>query len=128
MAKQIIKTPTAPLPGGPYSQGIMAGDFVYVAAQGPTDPKTGKIACDDIESQTRQTLENIQAIIEASGLSMRHVVRMTVFLRRPEDFQKMNQVYAKFFPASPPARTTVTSMLVDSESLIEVDAIAYRDA
>jgi 2-iminobutanoate/2-iminopropanoate deaminase len=126
MTRQIVRTPNAPLPGGPYSQGIRAGDFVYVAAQGPADPKTGNIVSKDIESQTRQTLDNIKAIVEASGLSMRHVIRMTVFLRKPEDFQKMNRIYAEFFPESPPARTTVTSLLVDSDALIEVDAIAYR--
>ena len=127
MAREIIRTTDAPQPLGPYSQGIKAANFVFVAGQGPIDPKTGKIVDPDIESQTRQTLQNIKGIIEASGLSMRDVVKVSVFLKNANDFQRMNGVYKTFFTDNPPVRTTVEAKFVAPDMLIEIDAIAYRE-
>ena len=125
MAKQSIRTPNAPQPLGPYSQGVKAGDLLFVSAQAPIDPKTGKIVGYDIESQTRQVLENVRSIIEAAGLTLSDVVRVTVFLRNTFDFQKMNEVYKRFFSENPPARTTVEGKLPAADMLVTVDAIAY---
>ncbi len=127
MVRQFIRTPNAPQPLGPYSQGVKAGNFMFVAGQGPIDPKTGKMVGADIETQTRQTLQNIKGIIEASGLSMRDVVKVSVFLKNANDFQKMNEVYKTSFPEDPPTRTTVEAKFVAPGMLIEIDAIAYHE-
>jgi len=111
---------------GPYSQGIKAGQFLFVAGQGPLDPKTGKMAS-DIETQTRQTLYNVKAIIEASGFLLSDVVKTSIFLKNGSDFQKVNDVYKTFFQNNPPTRTTVEVKFVAPNMLIEIDAIAYRD-
>ncbi|MGD0421954.1 MAG: RidA family protein [Candidatus Bathyarchaeia archaeon] len=126
MPKQFIRTPNAPQPMGPYSQGIKAGQFLFVAGQGPADPKTGKMAL-DIETQTRQTLYNVKAIIEASGFSLSDVVKTSIFLKNGSDFQKVNDVYKTFFQNNPPTRTTVEVKFVAPDMLIEIDAIAYKD-
>jgi 2-iminobutanoate/2-iminopropanoate deaminase len=126
MAREFVRTPNAPQPAGPYSQAIRAGPFVFVAGQGPADPKSGKIA-EDIETQTRQTLQNVKAILEAAGSSTADVVKVSVFLKNASDFSKMNEVYKTFFPQNPPTRTTVEVKFVAPTMLIEIDAIAYRD-
>jgi 2-iminobutanoate/2-iminopropanoate deaminase len=112
---------------GPYSQGVKAGNFLFVAGQGPNDPKTGQMAGEEIETQTRQTLMNIKGIVEASGLSMRDVVKVSIFLKSVDDFKKVNEVYKTFFPENPPARTTVETKLLAPGMLIEIDAVAYRE-
>jgi 2-iminobutanoate/2-iminopropanoate deaminase len=127
MAKQFIRTSNAPQPMGPYSQGVKAGNFLFVAGQGPIDPKTGQLASEEIETQTRRTLTNIKGIVEASGLSMRDVVKVCIFLKTVDDFKKMNEVYKTFFPENPPARTTVEANLPASGMLIEIDVVAYRE-
>jgi len=126
LPKQFFQTREAPQPIGPYSQGIKAGQFLFVAGQGPADPKTGKMAS-DIETQTRQTLYNVKAIIEASGFSLSDVVKTSIFLNNAGDFPKVNDVYKTFFQNNPPTRTTVEVKFVAPEMLIEIDAIAYRD-
>lgn len=95
-----------------------------MSAQGPFDPKTGKVSGNDIESQTRQTLQNIKTIVEASGFSLNDIVRVTVFLRYSSDFQKMNEVYSTIFSESAPARTTVEASVPMPDVLIAADAIA----
>jgi 2-iminobutanoate/2-iminopropanoate deaminase len=124
--KQLVRTPNAPQPLGPYSQGVKAGNLLFVAGQGAADPKTGQMA-EGIETQTRQTLANIKGIVEASGLSMRDVVKVSIFLKNMDDFKKVNEVYKMFFPEDPPARTTVEAKLPAQGMLIEIDAIAYRE-
>ncbi|HXY82402.1 MAG TPA: Rid family detoxifying hydrolase [Candidatus Saccharimonadales bacterium] len=125
MVREFVRTANAPQPAGPYSQAIKAGPFVFVAAQGPVDPKTGKMA-DDVESQTRQTLLNIKAILEASGSTMADVVKVSVFLKNAGDFSKMNDVYKTFFSQNPPTRTTVEAKFA-GPMLVEIDAIAFHD-
>ena len=119
-----MKSPNAPQPKGPYSQGVVAGGLLFVSAQGPFDPKTGKIAGNNIESQTHQTLENVKAILEAAGLTMRNVVKVSVFLKNSSDFQQMNEIYKTYFPEDPPTRTTVEAGIPIPDVLISVDAIA----
>ncbi len=127
MGKQVVRTPNAPQPLGPYSQGIKAGNLLFVSGQGPIDPKTGQMIGTDIENQTRQTLTNISAIVEAAGISRRDIVKVSIFLRNMDDFKKMNEVYKTFFPENPPARTTVEARLPVQGMLIEIDAVAYHE-
>ncbi len=124
--KQIIRTSDAPQPLGPYSQGVKAGGFLFVSAQAPIDPQTGKIVADDIESQTRQVLENIKHIIEASGFSLGDAVKTTVILRKISDFAKMNGVYREYFAENAPARTTIEASLPSPDMLVTIDVAAYR--
>jgi 2-iminobutanoate/2-iminopropanoate deaminase len=126
MARQVIRTSNAPQPIGPYSQGIMVDGFLFVSGQGAIDPNSGRMVGADIESQTKQTLTNIRNIVEASGLSIRDLVRVSVYLKNMKDFRKMNEAYQPFFGEAPPARTTVQVELPLPEMLIEIDAIAHR--
>ncbi len=123
MAKQQIRTDRAPLPGGPYSQGLRVGDFIFVAGQGPTNPATRAIAGDTIEAQTAQVLDNIKAILEAGGASMSDVVKSTVHLSDMSLFSRFNKLYETYFADPKPVRTTVGSHL--SNILVEIDVIAY---
>jgi 2-iminobutanoate/2-iminopropanoate deaminase len=125
--KEFIKTQTAPHPVGPYSQGIKAGNMLFVSGQGSIDPKTGKMLGEDVETQTRQTMQNIKAIVEASGFSMSDLVKVSIYLKNASDFQKMNEIYRTFFSQNPPTRTTVQTGFVNPSMLIEIDAIAYRE-
>lgn len=123
--KQIIRTEKAPQPVGPYSQAVVAGDFVYVAGQGPVDPAAGKKVEGGIAAETEQVLKNIQAILEAAGCSLRDVVKTNVYLSHTGDFRAMNEVYARFFTEEPPARTTVQAS-PPVPILVEIDCVAYR--
>jgi 2-iminobutanoate/2-iminopropanoate deaminase len=124
MQKQVVRTPKAPQPLGPYSQGIRAGNFVFVSAQAPIDPNTGKVVGTDIESQTRQVLENIRSILETANLTLSNIARTTVVVRNVADFKGMNDVYRSYFPENPPARTTVEARLPSPDMLVTIDAIA----
>ena len=121
-----IKTKEAPAPGEHYSQGISARGHIYVSGSGPFDPKTHKAVGKNIETQTRQTMNNIRAILKAAGASMSEVVKITIYLRNMKDFGGMDKVYSRFIPTNPPARTTVQVGLYGKERLIAVDAIAIR--
>jgi 2-iminobutanoate/2-iminopropanoate deaminase len=123
MAKRQVNTKSGAAPAGAYSQGLVAGDFVFVSGQGPLDPETGKIVGETIEEQTARVLENIKSILEAAGASMSDVVKVAVHLSDLGSFQRFNRVYAGYFPDPKPTRTTVGSQL--SGILVEIDAIAY---
>jgi reactive intermediate/imine deaminase len=120
-----IRTDSAPVPAGAYSQGIVAGEFVYTAGQGPIDPKTGAVVGDDVATQTRQTLDNVAAILAAEGLGLEHVVKVTVHLRElRRDFAAYDAVYRGYFAEPYPVRTTVGSDLMNI--LVEIDVVARR--
>ena len=123
MPKQQITTTTGASPMGAYSQGLRAGEFIFVSGQGPLDPATGKIVGETIEEQTARTLENIKAILEAGGATMADVVKVTAHLTDLSNFAAYNRVYATYFPDPKPVRTTVGSQLLGM--LVEIDAIAY---
>jgi 2-iminobutanoate/2-iminopropanoate deaminase len=123
MSKKILFTEKAPKPVGPYSQAIVSDGFIFVSGQIAIDPETSKIVEGDIEVQTAQVLENIKNILESVSLSLKDVVKTTVFLRDINDFQVFNKVYSKYFQTVPPARTTVQANLIDG-FLIEIDVIA----
>ena len=123
MPKLQITTTSGASPMGAYSQGLRAGDFIFVSGQGPLDPSTGKIVGETIEEQTARTLENIKAILEAGGATMADVVKVTAHLTDLSNFAAYNKVYATYFPDPKPVRTTVGSQLLGM--LVEIDAIAY---
>ncbi len=121
--RTVVHTSSAPAALGPYSQGIAAAGLLFVAGQLPADPATSAIP-DGIESQTRQSLSNVATILEAGGSSLARVVKTTVFLKNMNDFAAMNAVYATFFTAAPPARSTIEVARLPRDVLIEVEAIA----
>jgi reactive intermediate/imine deaminase len=121
--KQAIHVSDAPTPGGPYSQGIVAGPFVFVAGQAPVDPATRQVP-EGIEAQTHQVLRNIAAILRGAGCTMDEVVKVTAHLADINDFDAYNRAYAEYFSEPRPVRTTVGSQL--DNGLVEIDVIAYR--
>ncbi|MBO5520202.1 MAG: RidA family protein [Eubacterium sp.] len=124
MSKTAIHTEQAPAAIGPYSQGIKAGNTVYVSGQIPIDPATGEFAGEDIAAQTRQSLTNIREILKAGGADMSHVVKTTVLLKDIADFAAMNEVYAEFFTEPYPARAAFQSAALPKGALVEIEAIA----
>jgi len=116
----------APTPRGPYSPAVRAGDFIFVAGQGPVDVATDTLSYGDIQHETRITLGNIKRILEACGSSMEDVVKCSVFLRDGADFKAMNEVYAEFFGNAKPARTTVEVKFADPRMKVEIDCVAYQ--
>ena len=122
--KKEIKTDRAPMPAGPYSQGLVVGKRIYVAGQGPVDPATKKIG-DSIQEQTHQVMKNISAILEAGGAKMDDVVKSTVHLETLQDFKEFNEVYKTYFTSPYPVRTTVGSGL--NGFRVEIDVIAEID-
>ena len=108
--KDVVFTPRGPKPIGPYSQAVRANGFLFVSGQVGFDPQTGEFVGNDVRSQTERVLENLKAILEAAGVTLNHVVKTTVFLKDMNDFPAMNEVYAKYFSAAPPARSTVQAL------------------
>lgn len=124
MKKKVIQTEGAPKAIGPYSQAIQAGNFLFLSGQIPLDPKTGELAKGDIRKQTQQVLENIKGVLESQGLGMENVVKATLFLKELGNFNQVNEVYANYFPSSPPARSTVEVAKLPRDADIEIEAIA----
>ena len=115
-----------PKPGGPYSLATVFDRLVFVSGQGAKDPRTDQLVGSDIESQTEQCLKNVQAILEAAGSSLQHVLRCGVFLTDISEFQKMNTVYSRVFGDHRPARTTIQAVALPAPGLrVEIDCIAY---
>jgi 2-iminobutanoate/2-iminopropanoate deaminase len=122
-SKRKVTTDRAPKPVGPYSQAIISGNTVYVAGQGPMDPKSGKIEVETFEEQAKQTFESIKAIVEAAGSSLAKVVSVRIYLADLNDFSKLNAIYRQYFTEDFPARTTIGAQLLLG-MLIEVDCVA----
>lgn len=122
--KTAISTSKAPAAIGPYSQAIQVGNMVYTSGQLPIDPATGSFPEGGIKEQTRQSLKNVQAILESAGLSMANVVKTTVFLADMGDFADMNAVYSEFFTEPYPARSAVAVKTLPKSAQIEIEVIA----
>jgi len=122
--KKIIKTANAPEAIGPYSQAVVAGDFIFIAGQIAISPETNKLINGNVAEQTKQVLDNLEAVIKASGTKLSSVVKTTVYLIKPEDFAPMNEVYATYFSNEPPARVTVFVSSLPKGALVEIDATA----
>jgi 2-iminobutanoate/2-iminopropanoate deaminase len=122
--RTVVTTQHAPKALGPYSQAIKANGLVFVSGQIPIDPASGQIIEGDVRVQTQRVLENLRAILSEAGTSLEHAVKSTVFLKNMSDFTAMNEVYARFFSAQPPARTTVEVAQLPRNVLVEIDVIA----
>jgi 2-iminobutanoate/2-iminopropanoate deaminase len=129
--KMSISTSSAPVAIGPYSQAVQVGDLVFTSGQIPFDPETGAMVAGGIREQTVRVLENLNAILQSTGLNFSHVVKTTVFLKEMQDFSVMNAVYADYFDFEDgcfPARSTVQVASLPKDALIEIDCIARRPA
>ncbi|MGB7731733.1 MAG: RidA family protein [Candidatus Acidiferrum sp.] len=122
--KDVILTARGPKPIGPYSQAIKSNGFLFVSGQVALDPQTGEFVGADVRQQTERVLENLKGILEAAGASFHHVVKTTVFLKDMNDFAAMNEVYARYFTAAPPARSTVQAARLPKDALVEIELIA----
>ena len=124
--RQAVRTARAPEAVGAYSQAIVVGDLVFVSGQIPLDPSTGHMVEGGIRERTHRVLQNLEAVLVAAGSSLHHVVKATVYLTDMADFPAMNEVYATYFSAPMPARSTVQAAALPRNSQIEIDVIATR--
>jgi 2-iminobutanoate/2-iminopropanoate deaminase len=122
--KDVILTTRGPKPIGPYSQAIKSNGLLFVSGQIALDPKSGEFVGAEVRQQTERVFENLKAILEAAGTSFHHVVKTTVFLKDMNDFSAMNEVYARYFNAAPPARSTVQAAGLPKDALVEIEVIA----
>ena len=123
--KEVISTDSGPRAIGPYSQAIKAGGFIFTAGQIALDPATAQIIEGDVVRQTVRVLDNLKAIVEAGGSTLARVVKTTVYLKDMNDFSAMNEVYARYFPENPPARSTVEAARLPRDVRVEIDLIAF---
>jgi 2-iminobutanoate/2-iminopropanoate deaminase len=122
--REVVSTDHGPKAIGPYSQAVKAHGFVFISGQVALNPATGQLVEGGIAQQTERVLENLRGIVEASGSSMHKAVKVSVFLKDMNDFAAMNEVYARFFPSAPPARSTVEVARLPKDVRIEIDLIA----
>jgi 2-iminobutanoate/2-iminopropanoate deaminase len=122
--KDIVYSDRGPKPIGPYSQAVKINGLLYLSGQIPLDPKTNEMISGDIKAQTERVLENIKGILEAAGSNLHHVVKTTVFLKDMNEFPAMNEVYARYFAAAHPARSTVQVARLPKDASVEIEVIA----
>ena len=125
MKREVINTKNAPGAIGPYSQGIIVGDFVYTSGQIPINPATGVMET-DIKVATKQSMENVKAILEAAGTSLEKVVKTSIFLKDLNDFAVVNEIYGTYFTENPPARSCVQVAKLPKDAVIEIEVIATK--
>jgi 2-iminobutanoate/2-iminopropanoate deaminase len=123
-----IQTTQAPAAIGPYSQAIRVGQFIYTSGQIPLDPVSGEMVGSDVQTQTHRVLQNLSAVLQSAGSSLKSVVKTTVFLSTMSDFQAMNAVYATYFEGVPPARSTVAVAELPRKALVEIECVALVEA
>ena len=123
MQKEIISTSNAPSAIGPYSQGIKIGEMVFTSGQIPVNPSTGELVT-EIKAATKQSLENVKAVLEEAGSSLEKVVKVVVFIKDMNDFAQVNEVYGQYFTENPPARSCVEVARLPKDCVIEIEAIA----
>lgn len=122
--KDIVLTNRGPKPIGPYSQAVKSNGFLFLSGQVALDPQSGELVGTDVRQQTERVMENVKGIVEAGGSSLHRVVKTTVFLKDMNDFAVMNEVYARYFTLSPPARSTIQAARLPKDALVEIEAIA----
>ena len=125
MSRRAVSTDNAPAALGPYSQAIVAGDMVFCSGMAGIDPATGDVP-EGIEAQTEQALRNLSAVLGEAGCSMHDVVKTTIFYANVEDFGRLNDVYARFMPDPPPARSAPANVRLPRGLLVSIEAIAMR--
>jgi 2-iminobutanoate/2-iminopropanoate deaminase len=121
---KIVSTQNAPAAIGPYSQAVVTNGFAFLSGQIPLDPATGQVIDGDVAAQTERVLENLKAVLAGCGSSLDKVVKTTVYLADMREFARMNEVYARYFPANPPARATVEAARLPRDARVEIDCIA----
>lgn len=124
--KKIIRTANAPKPVGPYSQAVEAGGFIFCSGQIAIDPKTDQVMTGPVEQQTKQVIENIEAVLKEVGLTLQNVIKSTIFLTNMNDFQAVNEVYSRYFVEQPPARSTIAVSALPKGVNVEIEVIAQR--
>jgi 2-iminobutanoate/2-iminopropanoate deaminase len=125
--RKVITTEKAPAAIGPYSAGIAAGGFVFASGSLGIDPESGAFVAGGVREETRMALKNLSQVLMAAGSSLERVVKTTVFMQDLAEFPAMNEVYAEFFPADPPARSTVQVAGLPKGAAVEIEAIALRE-
>ena len=123
MQKEIISTSNAPSAIGPYSQGVKIGEMVFTSGQIPVNPSTGELVT-EIKAATKQSLENVKAVLEEAGSSLEKVVKVVVFIKDMNDFAQVNEVYGQYFTENPPARSCVEVARLPKDCVVEIEAIA----
>jgi 2-iminobutanoate/2-iminopropanoate deaminase len=124
MTREIIATDNAPAAVGPYSQAVRAGELIFTAGQLGLVPATRQLAGPDVESQTRQALENVKAVVEAAGSCLKHVLKASVFLADIQEWPKLNAIYAEYFPENPPARSAFQVAALPMGARVEIEVVA----
>ena len=125
--KRIINTSNAPKPIGPYNQAVISGDLMFISGQVAFDPNTDELVLDDIQTETKQVMENLKSILEEADLSFKNVVKTTIFLSDMDDFQQVNEVYGSYFSNDQaPARETVEVSRLPKDVNVEISMIAYK--
>jgi 2-iminobutanoate/2-iminopropanoate deaminase len=124
MSRRTILTDRAPAPIGPYSQAVLADGWLFCSGQIALDPASGQMVAGDVRAQADRVLRNLQGVVEAAGGTLRNVVKTTIYLKSIDDFPVVNEVYATFFPADPPARSTVQAARLPKDALVEIEAVA----
>ena len=124
--KKVILTNSAPAPIGPYSQAIEVGNLVFCSGQIPLDPVSNQVLTGDVKAQAELVMKNVEAVLSAAGLTFKNVVKSTIFLTNMSDFQSVNEVYGRFFPEQPPARSTVAVAGLPKGVNVEIEVIAAK--
>ena len=129
MKRDIVATTRAPQAIGPYSQAVrFSGTLVYTAGQIPLDPATGQVVGTNVAEQTEQVMRNLTAVLTAAGASPATAVKVTVFLKNMADFAEMNEVYSRYFPQAPPARSAVEAARLPKDVLVEIECLALVES
>lgn len=123
--KKVIRTDAAPAPVGPYSQAIQAGSYLFCSGQIAIDPKTNEVVLGSVQEQTELVMKNIEGVLKAAGASWNQIVKTTIFLTNMQDFPKVNEIYGRYFPENPPARSTIAVAALPKGVNVEVEVTVY---
>lgn len=126
MSKTVVYSAQAPAPIGPYSQAIQAGNMLFVSGQIAIDQSTGNLVTANIEAETTQVMKNLEEVLKAAGMDFSHIVKCTIFLKDMNNFPKVNEIYGRAFPQSPPARETVEVSRLPKDVNVEISCIAVK--
>jgi 2-iminobutanoate/2-iminopropanoate deaminase len=126
MAKNVVFSPSAPAPIGPYSQAIQAGNMLFVSGQIAIQQSTGSLLIGSIEEETHQVMRNLEAVLSAANYTFKDIVKTTIFLKNMGDFPTVNTIYGSYFPSEPPARETVEVARLPKDVHVEISCIAVR--
>lgn len=126
--KKVIRTEQAPKAIGPYSQAILAGNFLFASGQIPIDPSNGQVVCGGIENQVKQVMENIKNVLAAADMGLNDIIKTTVFITDMDNFPKVNEIYGSYFDKTPPARSCVEVSKLPKGVEVEIEVVAYKNS